>query len=223
VAEPQNMQGKGSIITFSMPSDYSRIVMYYHNTEDTLNYSFAISSACSMFQNYNHHGYAEAIPMLKQQLEGNISLGQQFLFAQGMGGIKIKLEFPYLSKWFESEKVLINDAQLILGNASVSDVFTNPSTITVRGVGEGGTTSPFAIADEGEGETYFDGYYNASSNSYRFRLTRHIQQVLTGKANDNGLHLIIPSASYVGTRLVLNGTSSPQSDLKLYLRYSRVK
>jgi hypothetical protein len=176
-----------------------------------------------MFQNYNHHGYAEAIPMLKQQLEGNISLGQQFLFAQGMGGIKIKLEFPYLSKWFESEKVLINDAQLILGNASVSDVFTNPSTITVRGVGEGGTTSPFAIADEGEGETYFDGYYNASSNSYRFRLTRHIQQVLTGKANDNGLHLIIPSASYVGTRLVLNGTSSPQSDLKLYLRYSRVK
>lgn len=223
VAEPQNTQGKGAIITFNMPTDYSRIVMYYHNTEDTLNYSFAISSACSMFQNYDHHGYAEAIPMLKQQLEGNYSLGQQFLFAQGMGGIKIKLEFPYLSKWFESEKVLINDAQLILGNASVSDVFTNPSTITVRGVGEGGTTSPFAIADEDEGDSYFDGTYNASSNSYRFRLTRHIQQILTGKANNNGLHLIIPSASYVGTRLVLNGTSSPQSDLKLYLRYSRVK
>ena len=223
VAEPQNMQGKGSIITFNMPSDYSRIVMYYHNTEDTLNYSFAISSACSKFQNYDHHGYAEAIPMLKQQLEGDISLGQQFLFAQGMGGIKIKLEFPYLSKWFESEKVLINDAQLILGNASVSDVFTNPSTITLRGVGAGGTTSPFAIADEDEGESYFDGTYNASSNSYRFRLTRHIQQILTGKANNNGLHLIIPSASYFGTRLVLNGTSSPQSDLKLYLRYSRVK
>lgn len=221
VAEPQNSQGKGSIITFNMPSNFSRIVMYYHNTDTSTYYDFAISASCARFQNYNHYGYAEAIPMLKQQLEGNTSLGQQFLFAQGMGGIKIKIEFPYLSKWFDTEKVVINDAQLILGNASVSDVFTNPSSITLRGVGEGGTSSPFAIADEGS--TYFDGFYNASSNSYRFRLTQHIQQVLTGKANDNGLHLIIPSASYAGNRLVLNGTSSPQSDLKLYLRYTKVK
>ena len=223
VAEPQNTVGKGAIISFNMPSDYSRIVMYYHNTEDTLNYSFAIASGCSRFQNYNHYGYAEAIPMLKQQLEGNTSLGQQFLFAQGLGGIKIKLDFPYLYEWFDTQKVVINDAQLVLGNASASELFTNPSTITLRGVGEAGTTSPYALPDEDEGTAYFDGYYNSTSNTYRFRLTRHIQQVLTGKANNNGLHLLIPSASYSGSRLVLNGTSSPQSDLKLYLRFSKVR
>ncbi len=223
IAEPQNTPGKGSIITYSVPSDYSRIVMYYHNTEDTLNYSFAITTDCSRFQNYNHDGYAQAIPMLKQQLTGNTELGDQFLFAQGMGGVKIKIEFPYLKNWFENEKIVINDAQLILGNASVSDVFANPAQVTLRGVGEAGSTSPYTIVDEDEGSVYFDGNYNSTSNSYRFRLTRYIQQVLTGKVNNNGLHLIIPSASYTGSRLVLNGTSSPQSDLKLYLKYTVIK
>jgi hypothetical protein len=225
VADPQTTSGKGSIVTFSMPSDYSRIVMYYHNLpSDTVkNYTFSITTDCSKFQNYDHNGYAEAIPMLKQQLDGNSSLGQQFLFAQGLAGVKIKIEFPYLNKWFENEKIMVNDAQLILGNASVSDIFSNPSSITLREVGEAGTTSPLTIVDENESSAYFDGSYNESTNSYRFRLTRYIQQVLTGKVNDNGLHLVIPSGSYLGSRLVLNGTAATQSDLKLYIRYTKIK
>lgn len=223
VAEPQNMPGKGCIVNFSLPSDYSRIQMFYHNTEDSLSYSFALASACSRFQNYDHNGYEEAIPILKQQMEGNTELGQQFLFAQGLAGAKIKIEFPYLNKWFENEKIIVNDAQLILGNGSVSDIFSNPTSVTLRGVGEAGTSSPYPIIDESDDAAAFDGYYNSRSNTYRFRLTRYIQQVLTGKINSNGLHLIIPSASYVGTRLVLNGTASPQSDLKLYIHYTKLQ
>jgi len=225
IAEPQNTPGKGAIVTFDMPSDKSRLIMYYHNDEeDSLNYNFSISSGCNRFQNYDHNGYAEATPMLKEQiLNNNISLGQQFLFAQGMAGVKIKIEFPYLKKWFDTEKYVINDAQLIIGNASVSDVFYNPSSVTLREVGEAGSTSPQDLVDVSTGIAYFDGSYNESANTYRFRIARYMQQVLTGKVNDNGLHLIIPNSNYATTRLVLNGTSSPQSDLKLYLRYSRVQ
>ncbi len=225
IAEPQNSAGKGSILTFSMPSDYSRIVMYYHNlSNDTVRlYTFSITTDCSRFQNYDHNGYAEAIPMLRQQLAGNTSLGQDFLFAQGMGGVKIKIEFPNLDKWFENDKIVVNDAQLMLGNASLSDVFRYPSQITLRGVGEAGTTSPYPIVDENESSIYFGGYYSEITNSYRFRISRYIQQVISGKTNNKGLHLIIPGASYLGNRLILNGTSSPQSDLKLYLRYTKLK
>jgi len=225
VAEPQNSPGKGAILTFSVPTDYSRIAMYYHNlANDTVrSYSFAITSDCSRFQNYDHDGFSQAIPALRQQLEGDTLLGSQFLFAQGLSGSKIKIQFPYLDKWFENEKVVINDAQLILGNASVSEVFENPFSVTLRGIGESGTTSPYSIVDESEGSSYFDGYYTKSTNSYRFRITRYVQQVLTGKVRNNGLHLIIPSATYSGSRLVLKGTESPQSDMKLYLRYTRIK
>lgn len=224
IAEPQNTPGKGSIVTFVMPSDYFKLQMYYHNPGDTVKtYNFAISTSCSRFQNYNHNGYAEAIPMLKDQLAGNKALGKQFLFAQGLGGAKIKIEFPYLQKWFDTEKIMINDAQLILGNASVSDVFKNPSYVSLRSIGENGSTSPFSIVDENENASYFDGSYNQSTNSYRFRLTRYIQQVLIGKVRNNGLHLIIPASAINGSRLILNGTSSPQSDLKLYIRYTKLK
>jgi hypothetical protein len=222
VADAQNSVGKGCIISLDLSTSNSYIKMYYHNTEDTATYLFNINTNCSHFQNYEHYGYADAIPILKQQLEGNTSLGQEFLFAQGLGGIKIKIEFPYLKQSFNPQKTILNDAQLILGNSSTSAVFTNPTYISLRGVGEAGTTNPTSIVDENEGADYFDGTYNKSSNSYRFRITRYVQQLLSGKVNDNGLHLIIPSSGLNGTRLVLNGTSSPQSDLKLYLRYSKL-
>ncbi|MDO9255254.1 MAG: DUF4270 family protein [Bacteroidales bacterium] len=224
VADRQNTSGKGCIVSFDLATTSSYIKMYYHNPGDTVKvYNFYVNSSCSHFQNYDHNGYAEAIPQLSEQIAGNTSLGQQFLFAQGLGGIKIKIEFPYLKQSFEPSKMLINDAQLILGNASVSDVFTAPTYISLRGVGEKGTTSPYTIIDEDEGSGYFDGIYDEGSKSYRFRLTRYIQQLLLGQVNNNGLHLIIPSSGLNGSRLVLNGTASEQSDMKLYLRYTILK
>ena len=224
IAEPQNTSGKGAILTFSIPSTYLQLQMYYHNPGDTVKtYEFGISTATSRFQNYNHNGHAEAIPVLKQQLDGDTSLGEQFLFAQGLGGTKIKLLFPYLDKWTDKNKIVINDAQLVLGNASVDPAFPNPKYISLRGVGEAGTTSPYSIVDETESSSYFDGSYNSSNNSYRFRITRYIQQVLMGKERNNGLHLIIPSSAVNGSRLILNGTSSPQPSIKLYLRYTKLR
>lgn len=225
VADQQNTTGKGAIVSYDLSTVYSYIKMYYHNPGDTVkvyNFNLNTSTSCTHFQNYSHNGYAEAIPILKQQLAGNTSLGQQFLFAQGLGGIKIKIEFPYLKQSFDPKKTVLNDVQLILGNASTSDVFKNPTYVLLRAVGENGTTSPNTIVDENEGAGYFDGTYDKGSNSYRFHLTRFVQQLLLGQVNNNGLHLIIPSSEYNGARLVLNGTSSEQSDLKLYLRYTKL-
>ncbi len=224
VADRQNTPGKGCIVGFDIATTSSYIKMYYHNPGDTVkSATFYVNSSCSHFQNYDHNGYAEAIPQLKDQIEGNTSLGQQFLYAQGMGGIKIKIEFPYLKQSFDPSTMVLNDAQLVLGNTSISDEFTPPAYISLRGVGEKGTTSPYAIVDEDEGSGYFDGIYDKGSNSYRFRLTRYIQQLLLGQVNNNGLHLIIPSSGMNGARLVLNGTASGQSDMKLYLRYTKLK
>lgn len=228
VADHQNSIGKGCIVSFNLTTAYSYIKMYYHNPGDTVKvYNFYVnnSTSCTHFQNYDHNGYAEAIPMLKKQIEGNASLGQQFLFAQGMGGVKIKIEFPYLKQSFDSKKTVLNDAQLIIGNASVSSVFPYPSYVTLRNVGENGTTSPdtYPLVDVNEGSGYFDGTYNPGSNSYRFRITRYIQQLLLGQVNNNGLHLIIPSSGMNSTRLILNGTASELSDLKLYLRFTKLQ
>ena len=224
IADPQKTPGKGSIITFQIPSGYMPLTMHYHNTPDSAKtYNFAISSGGSRFQNYNHNGHAEAIPILKQQLNGNTSLGEQFLFAQGLGGTKIKIQFPNLDKWVDNNKIVINDAQLIIGNSSVSSIFPNPRYLLLNTVGVNGSTNSNSIVDANESSGYFDGTYNSSANSYRFRITRYIQQVILGKERNNGLHLIIPSSAVNGSRLILNGTASPQSDMKLYIRYTKLQ
>ena len=221
ISEPQNTPGKGAILMFSI-SELSRLQMYYHNTEDTLNYNFLITTGASKFQNYNHYGYSGAIPALRDQIAGDTALGKQFLFVQGLAGLKTRIQFPNLASWAEKNNVVINDAQLILGNSSVSETFTYPGYITLRGIGEAGTTSPNPIIDESTRSEYYGGDYYAAGNSYRFRITRYIQNYLLGKIDHRGLHLIIPK-SYMSNRLVLNGTSFPQSDLKLYLRYTRIE
>jgi len=221
IAEPENTPGKGSILMFGI-SSASRLQMYYQNNEkDSLNRVFAISPYRSKFQTYNHHGYNEAIPMLKNQLKGDTILGKQFLFAQGLAGAKIKIQIPTFLKSFEKGKVIINDAQLVLGNGSISNLFPNPSSLTLRSIGVMGSTNPFPIVDDTQ-DANFDGNYNSSTNSYRFRITRYLQYLIEGKVKNTGLHLIIPT-DYQAHRLVLNGTSSPQSDLKLYIRYTKLK
>jgi hypothetical protein len=223
VANDPTGSGKGCILNTNLNSTGSKIQMYYHNSEDTTNYTFYLNTECARFQNYNHNNYAEAIPALREQLTGNQSLGNQFLFAQGMGGIKIKIEFPFMDKWAGTDKIVINDAQLIIGNASVSDVFTNPTSVTLRTVGLAGTTNPNNLVDVDDTYGYFDGTYNQTSNSYRFRIRGYLQKLMLGDLHNTGLHLILPGASYYGQRLVLHGTSSEVSDLKLYLKYTRIK
>lgn len=224
ISEPQNTVGKGAIVSFKMPVDYFKLQLNYHNAGDTAKaYILNIAPTGSKFQNYNHYGHAEAIPMLRQQLQGDTTLGQQYLFAQGLGGIKIKIRFPYLSKWADKGKIVINDAQLILGNASVSTMFPNPPYLDLRGIGENGSTSPLTIVDENEGSGYFDGSYDKTTNTYRFRISRYIQKILSGTIRDNGFHLIVPASTINGARLILNGTSSPQPDLKLYIRYTKLQ
>lgn len=223
VAEPQTSPGSGSIIAFKVAFEESRLLMYYHNSEDTLTYNFTINADCSRFNEYSHGNYSAAIPQLKQQLAGDTLLGKEFLFLQGMGGVKVKIKFPYLKDWFAKEKIAINDAQLVLTNVSTSDVFKNPPSLTLRAVGETGSTSPFPLIDEDDAQGYFDGVYNSATRTYRFNLKRYIQQVMSGTIdNRNGLYLLIPSSSYTGTRLILHGTEAQESDIKLYLRFTSI-
>jgi len=223
VADPVNAVGKGSIIRMKVSAGLSKIEMYYHNETDTSTYNFGINADCSRFNHYEHDGYSGASPMLTSQLSGDTLLGDQFLFLQAMGGVRVKLRFPNLLQWVNKEKVVINDAQLIFSNAIPSNTFTPPAQLSLYPVADDGSLYPYQLPDADEGSTYFDGTYDESSGTYRFRISMYIQQILNGSLNNNGLFLIIPGASLTSDRLVLNGFSSPQDGLRLYVKYTVVK
>lgn len=222
-AEEVNTPGAGSLVSVYLQNTYSRLKLYYHNSADTAAYNFAIGTACAHFNQYNHFGHANASPEFKAQLSGDTTLGQQKLYIQALGGTKIKLRFPNLKKWASDKKIAINDAQLIMTNAEPSTIYNQPLQLGIRVMNADGTVS--YTVDEGDilGAGYFDGYYNTSAKTYRFRISRYIQQLLIPATDNQGIYLFVPGASVTANRLVLNGTGKELSGhIKLAITYTVV-
>ena len=198
--------------------------MYYHNTEDTLVYNFAITTESIRFNRYEHD-YSVASTDFKQQLNGDTTQGRQKLFIQAFGGTKVKLQFPYLKKWAADKKIAINNAQLILTKSDLTAPYRNPAMLALRAILTDTTQS--SLVDENEGTIYFGGVYNGSSG-YSFRISRYIQQILNSSSveKDKGLYLSVAGASYVGNRLILNGTSPSlnwNNRMKIEITYTIIK
>ena len=222
VAEKQETPGKGAILYFTAPSSSSLITMYYHNTEDTTSAYYLISSYGARFGNYDHHGYNNASPLLQQQIAGDTSLGQQYVFLQSMAGTRVKLRFPALPQWNDNHKVIVNDAQLILTNASPDDKYAIPASLSLRLVADNNAVGGYTDDEYTEGSSYFDGTYNKADNTYRFRLARYVQQVINGDIKNNGLYLLISGGAVNANRLVLNGPGNPYGRMKLFIKYTVV-
>jgi len=217
---PENTSGAGSLVSFNLTSTLSRLKMYYHNTEDTLVYNFEME-ASARFNSYEHNEYIEASSDLKAQVINHDTLqGKNKLFIQAFGGTKVKLRFPYLKKWAADKKIAINDAQLMMYNAGLTSSFNAPAKLTLRAIIN--DTLQSVLVDESEGSSYFDGTYN-DSKGYRFRISRYIQQLLIPATDDKGLYMFVPGASYIGNRLILNGTAAPSGKMKLVIRYTKIR
>ncbi|MBK7213909.1 MAG: DUF4270 domain-containing protein [Bacteroidales bacterium] len=223
VAEQPGGVGKGAMLKLTVSAGSSKILMYYHNSTDTTSYTFGINSDCSRFNHFDHMSYSGASPILTQQIQGDSAIGEQFLFVQTMGGIRVKLKFPGLKQWSNSQKILINDAQLIVKDALPSSVFTPPASLFLYPVASDGTLYPYQLPDADEGSSYFDGTYNSTNGTYRFRLSHYVQQVLNGQQTDYGLFLVIPAASVNSSRIVLGGPKNAGSAIKMYIKYTVVQ
>jgi hypothetical protein len=215
-ADEENTPGKGSLVSFNLLS--SRLRLYYHNTIDTLIYDLPITSSCAYFNQFNHFGHVNADPDFKAQLNGDTTRGQQKLYIQALGGTKFKLRFPYLKKWASGRKIAINEAQLIMKNADIASLYTPPASLDIRVIYKDGTQYP--IVDYFEGANYFDGTYS-SAKTYRFRISRYIQQLLIPATDNSGLYLYVPSSNSVANRLILEGTSKQlPGHIKLAISYT---
>jgi hypothetical protein len=223
VAEKQETPGKGAILYFTAPSTSSLVTMYYHNTEDTTTAYFIISSYSSRFGNYDHAGYTTASPFVQQQLAGDTSSGDQYVFLQSMGGMRARLRFPSLSQWQNNKKYIVNDAQLIFTEASPGSQYTPPANLTLRLVDDDNISIGTYTPDESlETTSYFDGYYNETDHTYRFRLSRYVQQLMTGEIENNGLYLIVSGGAVNANRLILNGPKNPYGRMKLFVKFTEL-
>jgi len=156
-------------------------------------------------------------------------------YVQALGGLKTWLRFPSLYSLIETGNVAINKAELVLYTApnwwSSSNAFYAAPRLNLfqpASVGYDSTAQQLvffsdrnSLIEDGTAAA-FGGIYNESSQSYRFVITRHLQNLLNNswfqdKSYNGGLYLCVPSDQPVlGARSIID-----HSKTKLIITYTK--
>ncbi|MBE0642268.1 MAG: DUF4270 family protein, partial [Bacteroidales bacterium] len=224
-ADPVSQGGK--ITYFNLNSSLSKIDLHYSNINyDSLTYSFVLGGECARFNRFDHGDYLNADPVLKEQLsaptvEEAMELGNDKLYLQSMQGININFRLPHLEAWNSNGRIAITRAELIMPVIEPSDDYPEPSRLLLGTYDEDGEL--VQIIDNNEGATFFGGSYDSTRTEYRFRITRHLQQILNGTEENRELVLLVSSRSIQGNRAVIGGPGRTSSAMRLELIYIPVE
>ena len=223
-AEP--VQADGSIMLFDMFASYSKMTIFYHSAdlEDTLSFDFLSNENCARFTSFNHDDYQHASSEFQAQvLNGDTALGADHFYLQGMGGVKAQIRLPDIQEFFKDGPVAINEAKLIFHIYDDGVELAAPPELALAIIDEEGNFLP--LPDATEGSSYYGGSLNDAKDQYYFRISRHVQQVLTGVSPNYPLALLISGASFRANRLILHGPDSiinSELRMKLNIIYTKV-
>ena len=224
---------QGGAITYINPTSntLTQLQVFYRETPDAnpMRYYFYITSDDVYFNQYLHNYNLGSDAFVQQVVQGQTELGQQQLYLQSMGGIRVRLHFPDLMDWVEQVQgegshLIINEAKLILpasDNIGDSSVYTAPASLALLSFNESGTTS--LLPDYLEGTNFYGGSYSSAQKSVTFRISEYLQSLVLGNSDSQGLYLSIVGASFNAQRWVIAGPEANQDDvMRCEIKYSIV-
>jgi len=206
--QSQPVYNDGAILYFGLSSAYTTLSLYYSNSEqDSLRYDYLITTSTATVNKYEHEYNTASQEFKAQVINGDTSLGQQYFYTQGYGGVQSLIKIPHIRKWAQEGNIAINEAKLILPGYSENEFFDAPSQMYLLEIGEDGLGS--ALIDASESDNYFDGDYNESRNLYEFRITRYIQSLISDTTLPNrGLYLFNYGGSVHPERFIFKGNQN---------------
>ncbi len=206
------------ILYFNLASTLTRLHVYYHNATDTGVYDLQIDAknSCATINHFEHR--YTGTPAGQQLIDS--TLGSTRVYIQSMSGLKAKLKLPHLKNILSLGQIAINKAELVMSTETNSAGGYAPvEQLAVTGIDDKGNA--VITGDYYESTSYRGGLYNSSTGEYRMTITRYIQQVLTGKANEYGLYVVGQGGSVFANRCVLNGAGpSSAKKIRLEITYS---
>ena len=215
--------GYGGILSLDLEDIRSKVTIFYRNTlvgmEDTLTYDFLISNRSARAHKIDIDITGSAV----EAQYSDTTLGEGVVYMQSIGGPKVFLQFPELENLLDSGDVSINRAELIIpiADSLVENYFPHARFFALAvpedGVGPGTFTQ-----DLFEGDTHVDGFWDPTVNVYRLKITRHVQQILSGAIKNTGLFLIPGEASTSPNRTPLIGPGAIGKKLKLELTFTKL-
>lgn len=211
---------EGAILYVDPISTNSKVTIYYRDNSgtaadyDTIQYDLNINSSCARF---THLEQDYSGTMIESQLLDSTE-GQDVFFLQTMGGVRSKVAFPDLVPFLDSNKLIINKAQLVLPVQYYSSDAYEPSSelFLVRTLDDGGISF---IPDYNEDR---GGNYVESTSSYTFNITSYLNQMIAGEFENKPLTILSIGNAVTANRVVFNGPNSILKEKpKLIITYSK--
>lgn len=218
--------GGKSLLYFAMNDTLTGLRFYYHTDCDTTDFTFVVNSATPYYSRYKHN-YTNAHPDLADQIQNGYDPAHPVNFVQSNSGLKVKIKFPYLKNWYDNlgYPAAINKAELVIfGEESfASDNFPLNTRMFLTSIDS--VNKEHLLLDMFETNDYYGGSLNTTTNVYKINIARHIQGILSGEEEDNGLYLKEIFAAENGRRSVINSaapTVDPTKRMYLRLVYTRI-
>ncbi len=207
-----------AVLHFNLLNPQSKLTLYYHNAEDTLQYDLVINTSSVRYT----VGKSDHTKALRPQLPAALAdstLGQQRVYLQALGGLKGELRFPGLENYRHSGMGALAKAELIMPvDGDVFPLYPPPGQIFVfRKDAEGNDA---VIPDQQVSGNQVGGLYDADNKEYRLVITQWLQGVISGEYPNTGLSLVPGSNGVSVNRVILAGPENPVDRMRLRLTFT---
>jgi len=243
---PENTTGlgpsEGNLLQFNMGASTMDLYFTYYDSVNKKNaqsvHRLSLANVARFMQ--FKHDYAQANADVQAQVvQTPAPITNDICYAQGAAGVKTRIKIPNLINWGRKDFIGINRAELVVTAvneiSSVKDTFALPGSMVLYGIENDGTSSYF-LPDAYDGTDYFGGTIHTDTTvtpnvtTYKFTITRYIQQIISGSLQNNGLHLVVSSGSGSPYRIalgggtaILTGGGENKYKMKLNVTYTKLK
>jgi len=225
--------GNGALMRFQLSSTVSGIRIYYHTANQAGQVvRTTTSGSTSLHVNAVSYNRTAAQPDLIQKIQNPQFDYSQApnLYIQPLQGIRIALNIPGLDSLKNTGPKIVNRAELIIPVAEEAPEFGRPSSLILYMLNDKGQFQLlpdvlFADQYNLSLSTFFGGFYDAEKKEYRFRITRHIHEILNGSNPNKTIWLdySLTNKSSSLPRVVLRGPKDPQNKLRIELSLTSIQ
>lgn len=207
---------KGTLIGISPTS--TGMGLYYHTAKkDSLFFSYFVSGNSANVAAFSHDYQKTTFsPRMNQDLQQDT-----LVYVQPTGGTKVKIDIPSLNRWKDSSQYIISRASIVVFvDTLMTDTrrYEMPYRLYLKYMDKTGTeTFP---KDSELSSSYYGGIYDATTASYTFNITRHLEQIIKKEIETTSFYLVHSDRNGSASRVVLKGGNSSQP-IQLQIKYTR--
>jgi hypothetical protein len=229
VAERKDNDGFMAYV--DMTSAATGLTIYYVKDDKKQTYKINFPEKGNRFMKYGYDFTGTAINNINTDTLG---INGEYIYLGNMGISMAKIDIDeqaFMSYWrdsinkgVENNNVAINRAVIEIPLADM-----NPGLLPVlkilayRQYVANGDTTLVLIHDAQVSDTYYDGRYEHTTNSYRITTTMHFENYINGNIDNLDLYLIPDERRSSANRVILNGVNHPTNPIKMRITYSKPK